>query len=44
MTDEILIAMLDIFKTCTPYAIAWALGKRGFVMVVNALTGKDIEV
>ncbi len=44
MNDEILIAMLEIFKTVTPYAIAWALGKRGFTMVVNAITGKDVEM
>ena len=44
MNDEILLSLLEIFKWCAPYAIAWALGKKAFVCVVNAITGKDMEI
>lgn len=42
MNEEIMLSLLGILKECAPYAIAWALGKKAFTELVNAITGRDM--
>lgn len=42
--NEAFTTFISIVETCAPYSLAWALGMRAYRFLVNAFTGRDVQL